>query len=76
MVSITQRGPTERGMKRYKPSDQGCFFRIKATGERGQLEAPPLHDPTGTKEGEGILWLPSFGGDTFRYITREEVTRA
>ncbi len=46
-------------------SRDGSFVRIRATGERGQLEAPPLHDATGTEPGQGIVWLPRFGGRRF-----------
>ncbi len=51
----------------------GKRYRIIATRQEGQIEAPPLHDPTGTKTGEGILWLPAFGGDTFRYVREDQI---
>lgn len=54
----------------------GSVVRFKATGTVGQFEAPPLHDPTGTQRGQGIVWIPRFGGDRFVYAYARELRLA
>ncbi len=52
-----------------------AFYRHKGTGEVGQLEITPLHDPSGAPVDASILWIPSRGelADHYLYVSDDQI---